>query len=133
MGTSTRRSTIWTADRPDAAARDCSYARCRQDGEHHFGSRPVALTVIGPRHQPHVDAANLRACPADSVGSAEPAAGSPDVEALGRRDDCGLRARPGTADWRDAFRRLPMRAMVRMKVPADVTPMRHDGTVRPSA
>jgi hypothetical protein len=40
VGTSTRRSTIWTTDRPDAAARDCSHARCRQEGEHHSEADP---------------------------------------------------------------------------------------------
>ncbi len=56
-GTSMRRSTIWTADRPELAARDCSHARCRQTAEHHFGIRPRALYSIGPPHHPQVDAA----------------------------------------------------------------------------
>jgi hypothetical protein len=40
-----------TATRPEAAARDCSHARCLQDGEHHFGSRPVGLTAKCSPHQ----------------------------------------------------------------------------------
>ncbi len=37
VGISTRRSTTWTAERPDAAARVCSPAWWRQVVEHHFG------------------------------------------------------------------------------------------------
>lgn len=133
MGTSTRRSTIWTADRPDAAARDRSHARCRQDAEHHFGSRPVALTVIGPPHHPHVDAASLRACAADSTWGAAPAPVSPEGEELGRGGNSCLDAPTRVVDRRDALRRLLMPGMVRMAVPADVTPMRHDGSAETSA
>jgi hypothetical protein len=50
-GTSTRRSTTSTADRPDAAARVCSQARCRQVAEHHFGIGPRLRGVMGPPHQ----------------------------------------------------------------------------------
>ena len=133
IGTSTLRSTIWTAARPEAAARACSQARCRQDGEHHFGSRPVALTVTGPPHQPHVDAASRRACVADTPSGAEPAPESPDAEALGCGGGWGLGAWTRVGDGCGAFRRLPMPAMVRMNVLANVTPMRHDGTARPGA
>jgi hypothetical protein len=38
----TTRSTISTADRPEAAARFCSQARFRQVVEHHFGIGPLA-------------------------------------------------------------------------------------------
>lgn len=38
--TSTSRSTTSTAARPASAARRCSQARCRQEAEHHFGTRP---------------------------------------------------------------------------------------------
>jgi hypothetical protein len=31
------------------------------------------LTVIGPPHHPHVDAASLRVCMVDSTGDPEPA------------------------------------------------------------
>ncbi len=45
-GTSTRRSTTWTAERPDAAARICSYARRRQLAEH---QRPRRRREQAPR------------------------------------------------------------------------------------
>jgi len=128
LATSTRRSTTRTADSPEAAARDCSQARCRQEGEHHFGRRPVALTLIGPPHHPQLDAACLRACVADSTHGAEPAPASPDPEALGCGGDSRLGATLRTGDRREAFRRLLMPAMVRMHVTTEVTPMRHDAT-----
>src|SRR4051812_40338375 len=131
LATSTRRSTTRTADSPEAAAPDCSQARCRQEDEHHFGSRPVALTLIGPPHLPHLDASCLRACVADSAHGAEPAPESPAPEALGCGGNSSLGATPRAGDLRDAFRRLPMPAIVRMDVLADVTPMRHDGRTEP--
>jgi hypothetical protein len=91
----------------------------------------VALTVIGPPHHPHLDAACLRACVADSPHGAEPASESPDPEVLGCGGDSCLGATPRAGDRRDAFRRLPMPAMVRMPVTTDVTPMRHDATDGP--
>jgi hypothetical protein len=51
-GVSTRRSTSCTAESADEAARACSQAPCRHDAEHHLGSRPVALTLIGLPHHP---------------------------------------------------------------------------------
>lgn len=56
----TTRSTISTAERPEAAAWDCSQARCGQAGEHHCGIRPTSLTRTGLPHQPHVPAASRR-------------------------------------------------------------------------
>ena len=87
--------------------------------------------MIGPPHHPHVDAASLRACAAESTGGAEPAPESPDAEALGCGGGSRLGATPRVGDRRDALRRLLMPGMVRIDVPADVTPMRHDGTARP--
>src|SRR5688500_1671268 len=52
--TVTTRSTTWTALRPDAAARACSQARCRQVAEHHFGIGPRDRGVIAPRHHAQV-------------------------------------------------------------------------------
>ncbi|GAA4410592.1 hypothetical protein GCM10023168_30440 [Fodinibacter luteus] len=51
---STTRSTTVTAARPDAAARACSHARCRQVLEHHLGTRPRVGTVTSAPHQPHM-------------------------------------------------------------------------------
>jgi hypothetical protein len=70
-GTVTTRSTTWTALPPDAAARDCSHARCRQVAEHHFGIGPRDRGVIAPWHHPHVVAAARRPAPRDlpSVGA----------------------------------------------------------------
>ena len=45
--------TTVTAARPDAAARACSHARCRQVPEHHFGTRPRAGMFTSAPHQPH--------------------------------------------------------------------------------
>src|SRR3954469_7540020 len=90
-----RRSTTRTADSPEAAARDCSQARCRQEGEHHFGSRPVALTLIGTPHHPHLDAACLRARGADSPHGAESALDPPAPETLGCGGYLRLGATPG--------------------------------------
>jgi hypothetical protein len=108
VGISTRRSTTRTAARPEAAARDCSHARWRQEGEHDFGSRPVALTVIGPPHHPHVDAANLRACvpaSAAALGSARTKPGAPVLD--GGRS--GLRAPSSVGSvHRVTFRRHPI-------------------------
>jgi hypothetical protein len=120
---------IWTADRPDAAARDCSQARWRHDGEHHFGRRPVALTAIGPPHHPHVDAASLPTREADSTWGAEPDFGPPEGDTFGCGAGWALGARTRGEARRGAFRRLLMPAMIRMNVSADVTPMRHDGTI----
>jgi hypothetical protein len=78
--TSTRRSTTLTAARPDSAARACSHARCRQDGEHHFGIRPRAFGCIGVPHQPQVVAARRR-----SVTSAGSSVTVSSVTALARR------------------------------------------------
>jgi hypothetical protein len=91
----------------------------------------VDLTLIGPPHHPHLDAACLRACVADSAHGAERVPESPDPEALGWDDDSRLGATPRAGDPRDPFRRLPMPAMIRMHVTADVTPMRHDATDGP--
>ncbi len=90
----------------------------------------MALTLIGPPHHPHLDAACLRACVADSPHGAEPPE-SPDPEALGYGGDSRLGATPPAGVRRDAFRRLPMPAMVRMHVTTDVTLMRHDATDGP--
>lgn len=122
-GVSTRRSTTCTAESPDEAARACSHARCRHVAEHHLGSRPVALTVIGPPHQPHVDAARRRACATDSTFCVGSAAASQECEAFGRRV-----ARRWAPNRMDAFRRLLTSSTVRTNVLADVTPMRHDAT-----
>jgi hypothetical protein len=89
--------------------------------------------VIGPPHHPHVEAASLRACAVDSTWGTEPAPVSPDGEQLGRGGNSCLAAPTRVVDRRDALRRLLMPGMVRMDVPADVTPMRHDGTARPGA
>jgi hypothetical protein len=91
------------------------------------------LTVIGPPHHPHRDAASLRAGAANSTDGAELVPTSPDEEALGSGAAWGFGARTHGAGRRDALRRLPMPAMVRMNVPADVTPMRHDGSARSGA
>ena len=48
MGTSTRRSTIGTAERPDAAARACSQARSWHVAEHHIGIGPRDRGSITP-------------------------------------------------------------------------------------
>jgi hypothetical protein len=48
--TSTRRSTMSTAERPEDAARACSQARCLQVAEHHLGIGPRRRGVIGPPH-----------------------------------------------------------------------------------
>jgi len=133
FATSTRRSSTRTADKTEAAARACSQARWRQDAEQHFGSRPVALTVIGPPHHPHVDAASLRACAAESTGDTDAASESPGAETLSCGGDLGFDTRTRAWDRGEPFRRLPMRAMVRMDVPADVTPMRHDGSAEAGA
>ncbi len=69
MGTVATRSTISTADRPDAAARFCSHARFRQVFEHHFGTGPLARGVMGPLHQPQDVAAARRALPLAGVGT----------------------------------------------------------------
>ena len=61
--TVTTRSTMWTALRPEAAARDCSQARCRQVAEHHCGIGPRDRGVIAPWHHPHVVAVARRAAP----------------------------------------------------------------------
>ena len=129
LTTSTRRSTTRIADRPEATARDCSHARWRQDCEHHLGSRPVVLTVIAPPYHPQVRAASRRGCVAVSFGGVDPAARSGDTEALG--GGCKPSALTRVGDRRDALRRLPMLTMVRIPVPADVTPMRHDETLGP--
>jgi hypothetical protein len=63
----TKRSTIWTADRPEAAARVCSQARFRQVAEHHLGIGPLVRGAIGPSHHPHVLAAARRALPLAGV------------------------------------------------------------------
>jgi hypothetical protein len=87
------------------------------------------LTVIGPPHHPHVDAASRRTCAADSTCAAELSPGSPDGETVGCPGDWGFDARPRGKDRREAFLRLLMPVTVRVNVPADVTPMRHDGTM----
>jgi len=130
-GVATRRSTICTAESPDDAARACSHARCRHDAEHYFGSRPVALTVIGPPHHPHLEAARRRGCAAGSTACVDSAPGSSDKEAGGRcaRSLVVLRR---VVDRAGALRRLLMPPTVRIDVPADVTLMRHDATTSPS-
>ena len=85
--------------------------------------------MIGPPHQPQLDAADLRAFTADSTCGAAPAPGPPACEAFGSDAGWGLGARTLGEDRRDAFRRLLMPARVRVNVPVDVTPMRHDGTM----
>lgn len=85
----------WTADRPEAAHRDCSQARWRQDCEHHFRSLRVALIVTDPPHHPHVDAACLRPGVTDSIHGAESALASPDAEALGCVGDRGRASETG--------------------------------------
>ena len=89
------------------------------------------LTLIGPPHHPHLDAACLRACVPDSSQGAEAAPQSPDPEALGCGGDSRLGATSRAGDRRGAFRRLPMPTMVRMHVTTDVTPLRHDATDGP--
>ena len=110
VGTSTRRSTTRTAARPEAAARDCSQARCRQDDEHHFGSRPVALTAIGPPHHPHVRAAARRgdvSVTSCGIGAEPMSAGGPSARRRSRatrrrlRPVCALAAFAHAADGPD--------------------------------
>jgi len=49
--TTTGRSTICTAERPESAARCCSHARCRHVSEHHLGVLPRAFTgMVVPHH-----------------------------------------------------------------------------------
>jgi hypothetical protein len=117
------------ADSPEAAARACSHARCRQDCEHHFGSRPVALTAMGPPHQPQVWAANRRGCAATSSSGTRLAPASADAVLGG---DGGWRLSPRTCGRVRCmpFRwRLPMPSSIRAVVHGAVTPMRHDGSL----
>jgi hypothetical protein len=74
-GTRTIRSTISTALRPEAAARACSQARCRQVAEHHFGIGPRDRGVIARWHQPHVVAAARRNADLEPSTAVTPSSG----------------------------------------------------------
>ena len=68
VGISTRRSTTWTAERPDTAARACSQARWRQVTEHHCGIGPRDRGLVTPPHQAQDVAAARRALPSATAG-----------------------------------------------------------------
>ncbi len=59
-------STTATAQRPGAAARVCSQARCRPVAEHHLGIGPRLRGLVGPPHQPQTVAAARRCGPSPS-------------------------------------------------------------------
>ncbi len=90
-GTSTRRSTTSTAQRPDAAARPCSPARRRQPTDHHLGIGPRDRGAIAPPHQSHGSAAARRAPPTEDPRG--DASGRTDCSLLLRREARSRRCR----------------------------------------
>jgi hypothetical protein len=90
----------------------------------------VALTAMGPPHQPQVWAANRREGAATSSGGIKLAPASADAAVLG--GDGGWRLCPRTRGWVRCMPvrwRLPMPSSIRAVVPGSVTPMRHDGSL----
>ena len=106
---STRRSTTFTADRPEAAALACSQARCRQVAEHHFGIGPRLRGVIGPPHHPQARAVSRRSRPATSAWGALDGVAPAGVCSAHwrRRDSCSRRCR-SRSRWRARYPGLPL-------------------------